>query len=373
MQTVDQHAGADRAGAAGADRAVRRRAAAGPGHVPAPRGPGRGSARPCPRGGTRDHDRARRPRRRPTAAAAAASAPPVRRADHVRGVRAGRHPGVRAERARRRHVRVHPAVRQGDGAEPDAARRGDLLRAAARSRWRSPRAAAVARRWARPWRRVIIGVVLFLFVVALLAWADAGQTIPFNVVNLLSGTLNDSIPIMLGALTGVICSTSGVINIAIEGQLLLGAFCAAIATRYRVAVARADLRRARRVAGGRAARRLRDRLPGRPDRARRRAQHPGARPHRLPVQRDHGAVRRHAEQPVDVQPGEDPAARRHPDHRAGVLRLDDVPVPHVRDRSPWSRSGCPGHGGGCGRGPSASTRWRPTPSASGCSPCGTGT
>jgi simple sugar transport system permease protein len=35
---------------------------------------------------------------------------------------------------------------------------------------------------------------------------------------------------MLGALTAVVCSTSGVINIAIEGQLLLGAFCAAIAT-----------------------------------------------------------------------------------------------------------------------------------------------
>jgi ABC-type uncharacterized transport system permease subunit len=79
-------------------------------------------------------------------------------------------------------------------------------------------------------RRVILGVVLFLFIVALMAWSDAGQTIPFNVVNLLSGSLDDSIPIMLGALTGVICSTSGVINIAIEGQLLLGAFCAAIAT-----------------------------------------------------------------------------------------------------------------------------------------------
>jgi len=75
-----------------------------------------------------------------------------------------------------------------------------------------------------------VGVVLFLFIVALIAWASGGQTIPFNVVNLLSGTLNISIPIMLGALTGVICSTSGVINIAIEGQLLLGAFCAAIAT-----------------------------------------------------------------------------------------------------------------------------------------------
>jgi simple sugar transport system permease protein len=82
----------------------------------------------------------------------------------------------------------------------------------------------------RVWRRVVVGAVLFLFIISLLAWADGGQTIPFNIVNLLSGTLSDSIPIMLGALTGVICSTSGVINIAIEGQLLLGAFCAAIAT-----------------------------------------------------------------------------------------------------------------------------------------------
>jgi general nucleoside transport system permease protein len=85
-------------------------------------------------------------------------------------------------------------------------------------------------RYGRVSRRVAIGLVLFLFVVALMAWSDGGQSIPFNVVNLLSGTLADSIPIMLGALTGVICSTSGVINIAIEGQLLLGAFCAAIAT-----------------------------------------------------------------------------------------------------------------------------------------------
>jgi general nucleoside transport system permease protein len=85
-------------------------------------------------------------------------------------------------------------------------------------------------RLGRVWRRVIVGVVLFLFIIALLAWSDGGQSIAFNIVNLLSGTLDDSIPIMLGALTGVICSRSGVINIAIEGQLLLGAFCAAIAT-----------------------------------------------------------------------------------------------------------------------------------------------
>jgi len=77
-------------------------------------------------------------------------------------------------------------------------------------------------------RRVAIGLVSFLLVVALLCWAGAGLTTPINVVNLLSGTLAGSIPIMLGALTGVVCSRSGVINIAIEGQLLLGAFLAAI-------------------------------------------------------------------------------------------------------------------------------------------------
>jgi general nucleoside transport system permease protein len=77
-------------------------------------------------------------------------------------------------------------------------------------------------------KRVAIGVVLFLFVVALLCWTDAGLSTSFNVVNLLQGTLAGSIPIMLGALTGVVCSRSGVINVGIEGQLLLGAFTAAI-------------------------------------------------------------------------------------------------------------------------------------------------
>jgi ABC-type uncharacterized transport system permease subunit len=77
-------------------------------------------------------------------------------------------------------------------------------------------------------RRTAMALVSFLLVIALLCWADAGQTTSFNIVNLLQGTLAGSIPIMLGALTGVICSRSGVINIALEGQLLLGAFTAAI-------------------------------------------------------------------------------------------------------------------------------------------------
>jgi general nucleoside transport system permease protein len=77
-------------------------------------------------------------------------------------------------------------------------------------------------------RRTAIAVASFLLIVALLCWAYAGLTVSFNVVNQLQGTLATSIPIMLGALTGVICSRSGVINVAIEGQLLLGAFTAAM-------------------------------------------------------------------------------------------------------------------------------------------------
>jgi general nucleoside transport system permease protein len=77
-------------------------------------------------------------------------------------------------------------------------------------------------------RRVSIGLVLAFFVIALLCWAYAGSANTFNVINQFQGTLADSIPLILGALAGCMCERSGVINIAIEGQLLLGAFAAAI-------------------------------------------------------------------------------------------------------------------------------------------------
>jgi general nucleoside transport system permease protein len=77
-------------------------------------------------------------------------------------------------------------------------------------------------------RRVVMGVVLFCFVVALLCWSDVGKTIPLNVVNLLQGTIAASIPLVLCALAGCLSERSGVINIALEGKLLFGAFAAAI-------------------------------------------------------------------------------------------------------------------------------------------------
>jgi len=77
-------------------------------------------------------------------------------------------------------------------------------------------------------KRVAIGVVLVCFLIALLCWADAGDATAVNIVNLMQQSFAQSIPIVLGALCGCMCERSGVINIAIEGQLLMGAFTGAI-------------------------------------------------------------------------------------------------------------------------------------------------
>jgi len=81
-------------------------------------------------------------------------------------------------------------------------------------------------------RRLSIGLVIFGFLFSLLCWADVGQSVPVNIVNLLQGTLAASIPLVLGALAGCLCERSGVINIAIEGQLLFGAFTAAVVASF---------------------------------------------------------------------------------------------------------------------------------------------
>ena len=82
----------------------------------------------------------------------------------------------------------------------------------------------------RAGRRACIAGTVLCFIVSLLCWADSGNTTALNVINLLQGTLVYSIPLILGALAGCMCERSGVINIAIEGQLLLGAFAAAVIT-----------------------------------------------------------------------------------------------------------------------------------------------
>jgi simple sugar transport system permease protein len=73
------------------------------------------------------------------------------------------------------------------------------------------------------WLTTIFAV---LFLLGFLTWAAAGSTVPL--VGLLAGALTVSTPLIFGALGGVISERVGVVNIAIEGQLLAGAFMAAM-------------------------------------------------------------------------------------------------------------------------------------------------
>jgi len=59
-----------------------------------------------------------------------------------------------------------------------------------------------------------------------LSWAAAGKFIPFT--GLLQGALFLSVPLIFGSMSGVLSERSGVVNIAIEGQLLAGAFASGV-------------------------------------------------------------------------------------------------------------------------------------------------
>ena len=157
-----------------------------------------------------------------------------------------------------------------------------------------------------PQRLVGIAVTL-AFVVSFLCWSDAGR-IPLPFVSLMQSTMLASIPLVLGALSGCLCERSGVINIAIEGQLLLGAFAGAV-----IASSFGSLWLglfSGSVAGGLLAILLggvRHPLHGRPDHPRRRAQ-------RLRV----GADR------LPLRPGARPLPE--PAELAEHLQLDKIPV-----------------------------------------------
>lgn len=76
------------------------------------------------------------------------------------------------------------------------------------------------------WAGALFTLFGIAFVVTFICWAAAGKTFPLT--NQIQGTLALSTPLILGALAGVLCERAGVINIAIEGQLLAGAFAAAV-------------------------------------------------------------------------------------------------------------------------------------------------
>lgn len=73
------------------------------------------------------------------------------------------------------------------------------------------------------WVSILFGAIAL---VALLGWLAGGQVVP--VAFILGSALVLAVPIMLGAMAGVMSERVGVVNIAIEGQLLTGAFMASV-------------------------------------------------------------------------------------------------------------------------------------------------
>ncbi|HEX7738119.1 MAG TPA: ABC transporter permease [Marmoricola sp.] len=82
------------------------------------------------------------------------------------------------------------------------------------------------RRRAVPWA---LAAAFTAFMIAFLCWVSArGDGVTLDIVGLLQNSVALAVPLILGALAGVLCERSGVINVAIEGQMLAGAWAAAL-------------------------------------------------------------------------------------------------------------------------------------------------
>jgi general nucleoside transport system permease protein len=79
---------------------------------------------------------------------------------------------------------------------------------------------------ARRWRGALLGGGIVAFVLSFLCWQVAGNYM--SLVDIANNTLVIALPLILGATAGVLGERSGVVNVAIEGQFLMGAFAAAL-------------------------------------------------------------------------------------------------------------------------------------------------
>src|SRR3954471_22521309 len=86
----------------------------------------------------------------------------------------------------------------------------------------------LARGFHRRRMSLVTAVALAAFVLAFLCWAASGEGGTLPLLGLLQNTIFLAVPLVLGALGGILCERTGVINVAIEGQMLAGAFAGAL-------------------------------------------------------------------------------------------------------------------------------------------------
>ncbi|PPK97677.1 simple sugar transport system permease protein [Kineococcus xinjiangensis] len=81
----------------------------------------------------------------------------------------------------------------------------------------------------RRWAPFVVAFAAVCFVVSFLCWAQSGAAgAGVDITRILRASVFLATPLILGALAGVLCERSGVVNVAIEGQMLLGAFAGAV-------------------------------------------------------------------------------------------------------------------------------------------------
>ena len=191
------------------------------------------------------------------------------------------------------------------------------------------------------WAAIVAGVLAAVLAVVFTKSGESNLEDVFVWSALVAAMLRYATPLIFGALGGVVCERAGVVNIGLEGMILVGAFFGAwgadIGGGWGAGLVVAM------IAGGlfgARARGLRRLAAGRPDRLRHRDQLPRPRRHRLPVRQD---LRRrgHARRPAR-RAGRAPADRRRRVRRrraeaAQPARLDlaaagvrhvGCPVPH---------------------------------------------
>ncbi len=76
------------------------------------------------------------------------------------------------------------------------------------------------------WTTLSLGLGLGLAVLAFLVWATAENA--FSLTGMLQATMVRAVPIALGGLAALMCERVAVVNIAVEGMLLAGAFTGAL-------------------------------------------------------------------------------------------------------------------------------------------------